>query len=253
MLHLARCLAIAMIVIVAGGAAQAHGPRLSGPDLPIYNSPGGPLIFLRLLHGEGTSVRPVVLGAQGEVYALGPVGDAAAIWCRSTCKAVVFRTGNLLPQVLVPDKAKLRLDTVYRVTEADEAATAAAERAPETFAFFAVPLSPALLVEAILIFVAESPASAALVAAIALGLWPVFRLALAASRARVPRRRAVLAAAAAGCALATFGLWVFVWGVLSVVTGFPRSLSMLITGAAAVAVLSWIAFAEARRRRAAAA
>src|SRR5215470_1386792 len=172
MLRLVHVVGIAMVAAaMAGGAAPADRPRVSGSLLPLYMPPGGPLALLRFLHGDGTSVRPVVLGANGEVYALGPHGNAAAVSCfRSRCKVFLFSGIDLLPRVLAVDKSNFRYETVYRAAKEDETASAAAESAPETFGFAAEPLGAALLVEAICSFIAESPLPAVLFAVIALGV-----------------------------------------------------------------------------------
>jgi len=251
MMHTLRRLGVAMIVVaVAAGAAQADRPRVSGTLLPLYMAPGGPLALLRLLHGDGTSVRPVVLGANGEVYALGPHGNAAATSCfRSQCKVFLFSTVDLVPRVLVVAKSQFRYETAYRVANEDQIASAAAESAAEMFGFTPEPLSAALLVEAICAFIADAPLLTALLAAIALAVWPTRRLVLAARRAPTPSRRRHLGFAAAACGMATLALWVLALGGASFVVGFPWPVAMLVTVVAGAVVLAWTALAERRRIR----
>jgi hypothetical protein len=244
-----------ILVGVAGGTAQAHRPRLAGARLALYMA-DGPVAELRLLYGDGIlahdPVRPVVVGAHGEVYALGPKGEAAVIACNGwQCRVFIFLAHGVLPLVLVPDKSAFVFEPVHRADDDD--ATAATEQAEETYGFLALPLGPVLLAQGAWAFIAASPLQATLLVAIALALWPTCRLARAAFRAPPRRRRAGLAAAAAVCALATLALWVFAWGLLSFVTGFPAPIAALLTGVTAVVVLASLAFAGLRRRRAAAA
>lgn len=254
--RLVRCLVIAIVfVCVAGGAAQAHRPRLADAQFLLYMA-DGPVAELRLLYGDGIlghhPVRPVVLGASGEVFALGPKGEAAVVDCNGwQCRVFIFRAHDVLPLVVVPNKSAFAFVPVHRADDDD--AIVATEQLKDTYGFLALPLSPLLLAQGAWAFAAESPLQVALLAAIALGLWPTCRFALAASRAPTARRRVGLAAAAAACALATLALWVFAWDLLSFVTGFPAPVAVLVTGVAAVAVLASLAFAGLRRRRAAAA
>jgi len=258
MLRLVRCIAIATTLVAGvGGAAHAHRPYLAGEHLALYMG-CCELAELRLLYGDrvigSDPVRPVVVGAQGRVYALGPKGDAASIACfRAKCHVFVFRGNDLLPQALVPDRSGFRFETEYRVAADDVNSSTATERAPEIFGFVAEPLDPVLLIAAAWALIAQSPLTAVLLVAISLGVWPTCRLAFAAFRARTPGRRAGLAAAAAACGLATFALWAFAWGALAFVTGFPVPMAIPITVLAALLVLSRIAFAWRRRRREAAA
>src|SRR5262249_5921926 len=123
----------------------------------------------------------------------------------------------------------------------------------ETFGFTEEPLGAALLAEAIFTFIAESPLLAALLAVIALGVWPSCRLALAAQRAPVRLRRYRLGPAAAACGLATLAFWALAWGAASFVIGFPAPVAVLITGVTGALILVPVALAERRQRRAAAA
>jgi len=256
MLRLVRCLGIAIVLVgVAGSAAQAHRPRLADAQFLLYMA-DGPVAELRLLYGDGIlahdPVRPIVLGANGEVFALGPKGEAAVIDCNGLqCRVFIFRAHDVLPLVVVPNKSAFAFVPVHRADDDD--AIAATGQLEETYGFLALPLSPLLLAQGAWAFIAASPLRTTLLVAIALGLWPTCRLVLAASRAPTARRRAGLAAAAAAFALATLALWVFAWGSLSFVTGFPAPVAVLVTGVAAAVVLASLAFAGLRRRRAAAA
>ena len=257
MLRIARRLAIAMILVAVAGAAQAHRPYLAGGHLALYMGGCCEPTELRLLYGDGIigsdPVRPIVVGAQGQVYALGPKSDAAAIACNgSQCRIFIYRADDVLPRVLVPDKSNFMVrDPVHRVDDDD--AIAATERAEQSYGFVTLPLGPLLLAQGAWAFIAQSPLAAMLLVAVSLGVWPTCRLAFTGLRARTPGRRARLAAAAVACGLATFALWGFAWIALGFVTGFPVPVAVLITVLAALVMLSWTAFARRRRRRPAAA
>jgi len=112
-----------------------------------------------------------------------------------------------------------------------------------------VPLTPVILIQSIVVFLAGSPLTVAFLVLLALGFWPTCRLAISAARARTWRRRAALALASVVFAVMTFVLSLIAWGGLFWITGFPLALAVLVTGATGGLVLSCVALGELRRSR----
>jgi hypothetical protein len=239
--------------VFASSAALAHEPHLSSVRAPLVLENGRPA-ELRLLYGDGIlgpdPVRPVVVGEQGEIYALGPHGEAVAFTCaEQDCRVLIFMAGASLPYVFILDRATFRSEPVYRFSSDDPGVSDLAQRAEETFGFRAVPLKPVLLIQSIMVFLADSPLTVAFLVLLALGFWPTFRLAIAAARARAWQKRVTLALASVACALMTFVFSLFAGVGLSLMTGFPPALAELITGATAGLVLLCVALGELWRSR----
>jgi hypothetical protein len=253
-----RIALLAFTWVFASSAALAHRPYLSSERAPLVLENGTPA-ELRLLHGDGIlisdPVRPIVVGGKGDIYALGPHGEAITFTCaKQDCRVFIVMAGASLPYVFILDRATFKSEPGYRFSIDDPDVSDRAQRAEETFGFRAVPLKPGLLIQSIMAFLASSPLRVAFLVLLGLGFWPTFRLAIAAARAGAWRKRVTLALASVACALMTFVFSLFAGVGLSLMTGFPPFLAELITGATAGLVLLCVAFGELwRSRRAAAA
>jgi hypothetical protein len=98
---------------------------------------------LRLLYGDGIlgpdPVRPVVVGEQGEIYALGPHGEAVAFTCaEQDCRVFIFMAGASLPYVFILDRATFRSEPVYRFSSMIPACPTSpnGRKRPSAFALF---------------------------------------------------------------------------------------------------------------------
>ena len=128
--------------VFASSAALAHEPHLSFVRAPLVLGNGRPA-ELRLLYGDGIlgpdPVRPVVVGEQGEIYALGPHGEAVAFTCaEQDCRVFIFMAGASLPYVFILDRATLRSEPVYRFSSMIPACPTSpnGRKRPSAFALF---------------------------------------------------------------------------------------------------------------------
>jgi hypothetical protein len=244
-----RIALLAFAWVFASSAALAHRPYLSSERAPLVLENGRPA-ELRLLYGDGIlgpdPVRPIVVGGKGEIYALGPHGDAIAFTCtEQDCRVFIFMLASAsLPHVFILDRATFKSESVYRFSSDDPGVSDLAQRAEETFGFRAVPLKPGLLIQSIVLFVAGSPLRVIFLVLLALGFWPTCLLAIDAARAGTRRKRVTLALASVACALMTFVLSVVAWVGLLVVSGFPPFLAVLVSGGTAAVVSSCVALGE---------
>src|SRR3954469_12866561 len=100
-----RIALLAFTWVVATSVALAHRPYLSSERAPLVLENGTPA-ELCLLHGDGIlafdPVRPIVMGDKGEIYALGPHGEAIAFTCaEQDCRVFVYMAGSSLPHVFI--------------------------------------------------------------------------------------------------------------------------------------------------------
>src|SRR5882762_3169990 len=173
---LCRVALLAFACVFASNAALAHRPYLSSERGPLVLD-NGRSAELRLLYGDGIfrsdPVRPIVMGENGEIYALGPRGEAVVFACgQRDCRVFIFRATSLLPWVFILDRATFKSEPVYRVSRDQPGVSDLAQRAEETFVFSAVPLTPVILIQSIVVFLAGSPLTVAFLVLLALGFWP---------------------------------------------------------------------------------
>src|SRR5712671_4157182 len=143
-----RFVALVFACVFASSAALAHRPYLSSERASLVLENGRPA-ELRLLYGDGIvmsdPVRPIVVGEQGEIYALCPHGEAVAFTCaEQDCRVFIVMAGASLPDVFILDRATFKSEPVYRFSIDDPDVSDRAQRAEETFGFRAVPLKPGL-------------------------------------------------------------------------------------------------------------